>query len=541
MFSKQPFKMPREPNTAKSASFVSIATKIYTKSSNKKGALSGKNRASNEPRARPKPDAIPKLANEEQANAKQKTTPRRTDEDLIEIFEEHTKKIKKDLYNPKVWIDRAEAFLPDFPELAAADAYKGHMLCDEYIRQLLLDSSARAYSGAHTDGCRDVANWLLSLALNELGCRQASDRYADRVPAGFRVRLKAPNGMKPNTDGNRNPRLERHEYPWLSRHSMERDIAGVQQIMKTHSLKVQKASIADDESIMGVFATKDFEIDATVLDDPIWKVTQKPKHAKASDSVTLLDFLLTDPDFLNGVKNTESDSVQVLEDPRLKTLTISYGVPADKFSFPLQIKEVCIRLFQANKLFSLDFDFWKLFTIYWRLSTNSFSHPPDGPGSEQQRFVGVARLYSFFNHSCEPNASWCPNEKGTRDLKTQAIMEEGTKMEIKALRAIKKGEEIFISYLNAGEMNMGVAQRRKALMSWIGSDCMCTRCERQANELRKAKKVSKKRSSDNEDDDRPRPEKRRNGLAFAADLVFVFVFVEIPDDQFRSLYKFQWL
>lgn len=73
-------------------------------------------------------------------------------------------------------------------------------------------------------------------------------------------------------------------------------------------------------------------------------------------------------------------------------------------------------------------------------------------------------MYSFFNHSCDPNAS---------QIITEAF---GTSKSILgAAKDIKQGEEVFVTY--GPTLNMPRNQRWEVLTKWVGSKgCKCTAC-----------------------------------------------------------------
>lgn len=65
------------------------------------------------------------------------------------------------------------------------------------------------------------------------------------------------------------------------------------------------------------------------------------------------------------------------------------------------------------------------------------------------------------NHNCSPNATWFWDNLERR-------------MSVVAVRAIKRGEEISISYLPFDETD-GVDERRRQLGHW-GFVCQCEKC-----------------------------------------------------------------
>lgn len=110
------------------------------------------------------------------------------------------------------------------------------------------------------------------------------------------------------------------------------------------------------------------------------------------------------------------------------------------------------------------FDTWVLQAVRARLVNNWYNC-----GKDDGTKVGIASLYSFFNHSCEPNA-----EDITK--KSPSTNSDGTSRIVTARRAIRKGEEIFISYV---DLELKTQERRFKLHYWFGGhDCSCPRCQR---------------------------------------------------------------
>ncbi|KAH0553372.1 hypothetical protein GP486_006557, partial [Trichoglossum hirsutum] len=113
-----------------------------------------------------------------------------------------------------------------------------------------------------------------------------------------------------------------------------------------------------------------------------------------------------------------------------------------------------IRILQAlgvDVFADLRYDTWVIQTMWWRCKNNmSVDIDSDAP------ITTLGPFYSFVNHSCEPNVHWKSSQSST--------------LELKALRNIKKGEELYTSYLPDG---MDKEQRRKWLNQWLGRDCAC--------------------------------------------------------------------
>jgi hypothetical protein len=118
----------------------------------------------------------------------------------------------------------------------------------------------------------------------------------------------------------------------------------------------------------------------------------------------------------------------------------------------------------------LRYDTWVLQTIWARMVNNQH-------GGVEARSVNP--LYSFINHSCEPNAEARGLDK-TYPAQSAPVLESSA-LAIIARRDIKPGEEIYISYLDGHDLFRSRAHRNLRLRAnWLSGDCMCTRCRREA-------------------------------------------------------------
>lgn len=119
----------------------------------------------------------------------------------------------------------------------------------------------------------------------------------------------------------------------------------------------------------------------------------------------------------------------------------------------------------------LRYDTWVLQHLENRLKTNeNASRTRDG-----RPLNAVNPLYSFLNHSCEPNAIW-----RSAEFKDGAAAHESTTIVVVANRAIKKGEEICIDYRGVSLVR-DKTKRQEMLSSWLPDGlCQCTRCQRES-------------------------------------------------------------
>ena len=101
------------------------------------------------------------------------------------------------------------------------------------------------------------------------------------------------------------------------------------------------------------------------------------------------------------------------------------------------------------------FDSWALQTLFLRIENNKQS------GRLGKRIHGgINPLFSMINHDCNPGATWyCPESAGA--------------IEVAAIRAIKKGEEICVSYVDP---RIPEAERRERIRAHVGKMCECGRC-----------------------------------------------------------------
>lgn len=120
------------------------------------------------------------------------------------------------------------------------------------------------------------------------------------------------------------------------------------------------------------------------------------------------------------------------------------------------------------------YDTWVLQQVSIRLITNQHSHTT----KDGRRYRSLNPLYSFLNHSCEPNACWDFAKVGQG-----ATAHESTALRVTARKPIKKGEEITISY---GDNDQGgfefskKAVRQEQLLNWLPNGrCECSLCQQQ--------------------------------------------------------------
>ncbi|KAI9872954.1 MAG: hypothetical protein M1830_001029 [Pleopsidium flavum] len=108
----------------------------------------------------------------------------------------------------------------------------------------------------------------------------------------------------------------------------------------------------------------------------------------------------------------------------------------------------------------LRYDAWMVQTKWNRITNNKHAQMV-----EDRAVIAVNPLFSFFNHSCEPNAEFEMQERST--------------LEIRAKSSIKKGEELFVSCLHHVDQRPK-AERQASMMEWLGKKCCCSRCRRES-------------------------------------------------------------
>ncbi|TID19556.1 25S rRNA (adenine-N(1))-methyltransferase [Venturia nashicola] len=96
-----------------------------------------------------------------------------------------------------------------------------------------------------------------------------------------------------------------------------------------------------------------------------------------------------------------------------------------------------------------------------RDSHNSFGIRSLDDGGEEFMGYGVWPVASFFNHSCSPNV-------GKRRV--------GRTWDFWTSRRVRKGEELFISYMGGDEVDLDLGERRKRLGETWAFECGCVRC-----------------------------------------------------------------
>ena len=151
------------------------------------------------------------------------------------------------------------------------------------------------------------------------------------------------------------------------------------------------------------------------------------------------------------LKNNKFDNNIIELYPRTNDIKIQNKNNNNIYNFNL-IK--CIKLFPDEKIkkYLLKHDIDVLYQYYYKYLFNVF----DMSGSPVVLFTG-----SKINHSCDPNIYF---------------IEEYSVMKFITLRNIKKGEEIFFSYLRNSKIDMNNKnERQKYLLNHYNFICKCSK------------------------------------------------------------------
>jgi hypothetical protein len=147
----------------------------------------------------------------------------------------------------------------------------------------------------------------------------------------------------------------------------------------------------------------------------------------------------------------------------LGALTASYDrEDAERFSLAADIVRPIDMLTKLGvDVFSnAAYDTWVIMTILARVRNDSRESHDDG-----RHLIAINPLFSFFNHSCDPNVVEDTDENDTSSTLT-----------LKTTEGVKANQELFISYLHEDSLDLPRAERNGLLRQWIGRDCGCTRC-----------------------------------------------------------------
>lgn len=222
-----------------------------------------------------------------------------------------------------------------------------------------------------------------------------------------------------------------------------RDCIGPPTLAKIHNPSVRKVSKINRK-------------DLDHLSSPSSETTEKEKV-----QADLLQKIIS-----SAYKHSATKDQHPLTYPLVRNLTIARGADeAVEFSlkkdiiFPISILEkLGIDIFTNPH-----FDAWVLQTIQARLRANTWERNVNGV-----EFLGLSPLFSLFNHCCWPNVKW-------------SFGKDGTTIELKTLRPIGAGEELYISYLQPEDLALRRVGRKKKLVHWFPG-CQCPKCKEEEEE-----------------------------------------------------------
>lgn len=392
----------------------------------------------------------------------------------LQKWKDLTNETQTNPYYPQAWIERAEFYLQvKFYELACADAHKAHILCDVGMREKLSRSlQLTALGPQDMVEYRENAAWISYVALRELGAVNDAMEFFPEIDGGLLGSEALPEHISPKdwTDEDK-PELARNRYPWLDEYVKPRNVDGWRPQLTKKDMSLKKASFAEDEDVLSMYTEKERHKDDLLFSDRP-ETTALPNEVASNDEEAM--FLVAHMVKVAAQRLNSSPATfpGLLRLNPTNTLTASYQVPKDNFSFKRLIEDTAAVLIAENLLFDKAFDSWRIFTLYWRLCTNCFTQKFDEP--REHRIIGIAGAYAFFNHSCRPNAGWL--------VRPSASKPGAYTMEITASRYIRPGGEVFISYL--ADLERPLEERRKDLYSWFGANCLCSKCveeEKQQN------------------------------------------------------------
>lgn len=135
--------------------------------------------------------------------------------------------------------------------------------------------------------------------------------------------------------------------------------------------------------------------------------------------------------------------------------------------------------FCRNEAGAKDEDWWVFDLMFDIIERNSFSSALVDPDSENSATAKVLfALISRVNHACEPNCSKRTYvDTGESLLNLGGAEKPSINHCIEAIRDIRAGEEISISYLANGAFeHAGKVERRQMLQNAWGFTCACNVC-----------------------------------------------------------------
>ncbi|KAF2431432.1 hypothetical protein EJ08DRAFT_187382 [Tothia fuscella] len=349
------------------------------------------------------------------------------------------------------WTERAYWFMEQgYWELSAFDYH--HIL----------------HSFPHTIETRSRAQFGLARSLHELGANTAARALLAAIPP-----RKEPEEAQhlanvfnsTHKDGDK-PLFFKHKYPWMTFEETTRDtdhMRPVSQEYNKYNLEIDKCSFLVDSTVWGVYTKSGLN----KTDKPFYNegIITAPCLGADTSADELYTFYLQT--LIERNIQHINEPWNPLKDPAIKLLTTDYVANNATFSYEKYIVQP-YNILQSNGILfhELRFDWWYLFTVYWRLSCNAVQIPPEPTDPTQQWHVGFSTPFTFFNHSCAPNVIY------TTTSPPNALIQ----VHLTALHNIRPNSELFISFLTPAQLMLPVETRRLILRRWIGGNCMCNKC-----------------------------------------------------------------
>jgi hypothetical protein len=444
------------------------------------------------------------------------------------------------------WRKRSKILLTlRFPELATGDAWRALQLAERSEREsvTLLLGQALFLANAFLE-CIDVVDSVTATAayVNQLSTLRtfAKAAYA-KEQADSIDRDSDEEGDEQAIDGDRFGEVDTRAYPWIPSSQLRRDTDLLQSLnselkrVSQGQCEVKESEIVNVGSdCFGIFARGSIAAGSTLFIDSTaisatcdtvqrcdacggefpragqvkWSCCSSPERfcsldckvrAKSTYHGVLCGRAVPELDLLDEMMGPNNLDTQdeaswklwtrvlalikrsldrkpysfehPLDVPAVKKLTTRYGV-VRRFSLLRDI--ICpVKILEqlgVDVYKDLRYDTWVLWTISLRMEANLAEHAFDAAGNEEGILLSISTHHTFFNHSCRPNVGVLRKDKS------------GSAMVIYAKRAIRAGEELFISYIGDDDLALNVHEREEMLRPWTGGRCSCAKCTRELNQ-----------------------------------------------------------
>ncbi|CAG5149859.1 uncharacterized protein ALTATR162_LOCUS2471 [Alternaria atra] len=457
---------------------------------------------------------------------------------ILQSLDSYNELIVRQPYDPNAWIGRGRRMMMlNFPELAVGDAYKAKILearasgNDKDIRVEVYKLLEPALQACH---CQWDAAEILDESAMDFGPQWHED--VGRKVAKLRELLKRkeeaaiPLGGTPYElrDRIRDGGVLTVEYPWTVVHHLTRAPGLVKLINeelegseKEPTCYLHRSTLSKDseEDMLGIFAAREVRAGERILTDrTATGVCSTPTSNSCSNCYARLPDMAIKTECcsesycstacLDLAMNTYHKAIcgkdfAWLQEPakglthnasplrpllmlRILAACVQSGVEKSPLDHPLiaRLKPVAnknhldvftltesiiipIKILEqlgVDVFANRNFDTEILHSIWTRLANNK-------AGSFDPRLGFVDEItphLPLFNHSCDPNVEW-RRENGSTTVRFFAI------------KPVKKGEELFCSYLNVE--GMPVEHRQEMLWPWFEGPCLCSRCEEEERSL----------------------------------------------------------